>query len=75
MLSHVPGIYFWPVKEALAICSFARIVDRAEPAGDGEMLGTLVTLPVGFAAEGLCAVGEGAAVRTFVAFLMFSIIR
>jgi hypothetical protein len=67
-------MYFWPVKEALTICSFARIVDRAEPAGDGEMLGTLVTLPVGFTTKGLYAVGTSSAVRMFVAFLMSSVI-
>lgn len=42
-----------------------------EPACDVEVLGAFVAFPVGFAAEGLGTVGECAAVRTLMTFLMF----
>jgi hypothetical protein len=74
MLSQVLGIYFRSVKESLTVCTFARVMDSAEPAWDGEMLGALVAFPVGFATERLCTVGKCTAVRTFVALLMFSVV-
>lgn len=66
------GIGFLAVEDTAARGAFGRIVASAEPAGDMEVLRAFVAFPVSFAAEGFGAVRECAAVRTFVAFLMFS---
>lgn len=42
----------------------------APPALRVEMLGIFVALPIGLAAESLVALGEGASIWPFVAFLM-----
>lgn len=46
---------------------------RTEPTCYMQMLRTLVSFPICFAAEGFCAVGKCTAVGSFVTFLMFSV--
>lgn len=72
VLTQMLDVRVLSIEEPHARGAVPAIVDRAEPAGDVEVLGAFVTFPVCFAAEGLVTVWECAGVGSFVAFLMFS---
>lgn len=72
MLTQVVSICVGSTEQPLARGACSRIMFCAEPTWHTEMLGALMALPVGFAAEGLGAVGECTTVGSFVTLLVFS---
>lgn len=73
LLTQMMDVGFLPVEDLPARDVFDGVAGATEPAGDVEVLGALVTFPVGLAPEGLGAVRECTAVRPFVALLVFSV--
>lgn len=70
LLAQMLAVCFFPVEDPSAYGAVGSVVRDTKPAGDVEVLGALVALPVSLAAEGFGTVWECAAIRPFVTFLV-----
>lgn len=66
------GICFFLVEDAPAYGAVGSVVRDTEPAGEVQVLGAFVSLPVGLAAEGFGTVRKCTTIGPFMSFLVLS---